>query len=104
MKSITTKSGLFTIADITDPTFYPGKKIPPMYEREASEGTWFFWPTDWLSKTFGGIMSSILTGYPMNHSTGFASPEEALHAAEQWEIIYMNRKKQEEADRALRSW
>ena len=84
-----TQSGAYVIADIiadiTDPTFYPGKTIPLSYEDVSAEGTWFFWPKDWLSENFGGIFTAWAAKYPMVYSIGFSTPEAAIAAAEKWE-------------------
>lgn len=86
MADLTTKSGKFIIADITDPSFFPGKSPPAMYQDPTHEGSWFFWPCEFLAGDFGGIAVARLSGYPMCYSPGFATSEAALEAAEKWEV------------------
>ena len=91
-----TKSGKHIIADITDPSFYPGKKIHSSYQDpEFNGGTWFFWAEYYLSETFGGIVHAKIRGYPMIYSPGFLTAEKALEAAEEWEATKEERSKQD---------
>jgi hypothetical protein len=103
MTRLTTKSGKYIIADVTDPSFYPGKKIPASYEDPTFEGPWFFWKTDWLDGDFGGIATAQLLGYPMLYSPGFATSEKALAAAETWEADEPIRQRRDMAYRAAMS-
>jgi hypothetical protein len=92
MDVVKTKTGAYIIADISDPQFYPGKKVPADYESEAADGSWFFWKASWLDDDFGGSVIARLRGYPMNYSIGYPTAETALTAAEEWEANQPRRK------------
>lgn len=58
----------------------PGAKIPPDYT-EFVDKPWFFTRADGNPTALGR-----LRGYPMIYSPAFATEEEALAAAEAWEV------------------
>lgn len=58
----------------------PGAKIPPDYT-EFADKPWFFTREDGNPTALGS-----LRGYPMIYSPAFATEEEALAAAEAWEL------------------
>lgn len=82
-----TKSGKHVIFDITDPTFLPGR-IPQYFLRESTEDRfWFFQPAEWFPLTSDyGSFAAELSKFPVVYSTGFKTPEDALEAAEAWEL------------------
>lgn len=76
-----TKSGRYIIFDITE--FLPGKPIPSDYD--TTNGPWFFRPADWVAPDWGGVTVAKFRGFPFAYSPGYAEPEQALAAAEEWE-------------------
>lgn len=83
---ITTKSGKYIIFDVTDPAFFPGKKIPEDFQKASINGTCFFQPVDWdAENSYGGIVFAKMRGFPMAYSQGHSSYEEALAEAQKWE-------------------
>lgn len=59
-----------------------GSKIPKDFlDGDNVHGPWFFMPTKGCGTALGQMR-----GYPMIYSPGFASSEEALKAAEDWEV------------------
>jgi hypothetical protein len=80
-----TKSGHHVIFDVTDPRFCPGKKIPADFD--ATNGVWFFQPSEWEPPAWGfGFILISGRNHPMAYSPGFATLEDALFAAEWWEV------------------
>lgn len=85
-KMLHTKSGDFVVVDITDPTFCPGIPVPIEYEKQGTNGTWFFMPKNWASEADGyGTFVGMFRKFPIVYSYGHATAEEALAAAEEWE-------------------
>lgn len=81
-----TLSGKYTIFDITE--FLPGRRIPGHYfpPNGICDGPWYFRPSEWKEPEWDGSTISYMLKFPMCYSPGFATAEEALAAAEQWEI------------------
>lgn len=86
-----TSRGQYVIFDITE--YLPGEVIPPSFTKEANEkGPFFFQPTDWTRENdWGGsaainiMAKSNPKTWPFMYSTGFATAESALDAAQKWE-------------------
>lgn len=87
---IKTASGQYIIFDITE--FLPGKPIPNDFFQE-SNGPWYFMPSHWEAPDWGGITIASYRGFPFCYSPGFATAEEALQAAEEWEVTKEKQKK-----------
>jgi hypothetical protein len=83
---VRTKSGNHLVVDVTE--FLPGHPIPVEFSQEAElHGCWFFMPPEWADPAEGfGSAIGNLRGYPLIYSPGFPTCEEALEAAEGWEI------------------
>lgn len=80
-----TKSGRHTIFNINNPSL---GSISDVFGVEAAKGgDWFFQPSHWFPNgNFYGSIVHTRNKTLMLYSPGFPSAEEALKAAEQWEI------------------
>ena len=91
-----TKSGRHTIFDITE--FLPGRPIPKDFLDASTDGPFFFQPSWWSEENdWGGLNAAFFRKFPFCYSPGFATPEDALAAAEDWEIRQPELRKGEEA-------
>lgn len=96
MADIFTKSGKLRIFDITD--FLPGQPIPKDFFISGVTGPWYFMPAAWEAPYWEDSYASRLAKrhFPMAYSIGFETAEEALEAAEAWEVEEEKRAAQEQ--------
>ena len=81
MNHKTTKSGKYTIFHRDAcPFAQEGVQIPMAFMDPAFSGPWFYMPSSGWK-----LPADRLKGYPSIYSQGFATPEDALTEAEEWE-------------------